>query len=133
VPYNLFRLFLVHKISIYAYIYMKIGKRNGKRKKKRNFPANSVGGDFVLARARARPRGRRPSLARQRGTARGRRRGCGPMCQREGEADGVGWSDGGGGEPAGVGKNRTPTRFHGGSPSWFRFQVAGEVAKHGWG
>jgi hypothetical protein len=30
VPYNLFRLFLVHKISIYAF-YMKIGKEKGKK------------------------------------------------------------------------------------------------------
>jgi hypothetical protein len=29
--------------------YMKIGKRNGKRKKKRDFPANWAGGDFGLA------------------------------------------------------------------------------------
>jgi hypothetical protein len=34
VPYNLFKLFLVHKISIYKYIYMKIGKRNEKGKRK---------------------------------------------------------------------------------------------------
>jgi hypothetical protein len=46
VPYNLFRLFLVHKISIYVYIYMKIGKRNGKRKKKRNSLLTGPGGRF---------------------------------------------------------------------------------------
>jgi hypothetical protein len=43
VPYNLFGLFLVHKISIYAYVYEN-KKRNGKRKKKRVFPANWAGG-----------------------------------------------------------------------------------------
>jgi hypothetical protein len=41
--------------------------------------------------------------------------------------------DDGGGEPVGVGKNRPPMRFCGGSPSWFRFRVVGEVVKHGWG
>jgi hypothetical protein len=30
----------------YMHKYMKIGKRNGKRKKKRDFPANWAGGDF---------------------------------------------------------------------------------------
>jgi hypothetical protein len=39
VPYNLFRLFLVHKISIYAYVYEN-RKKKWKRKKKRNFHAN---------------------------------------------------------------------------------------------
>jgi hypothetical protein len=33
VPYNLCRLFLVHKISTYVYIY-KYGKRKRKKKKK---------------------------------------------------------------------------------------------------
>jgi hypothetical protein len=54
VPYNLFRLFLVHKMSIYAYVYE--NRKNGKRKKKRNFPANWVGGNFGPAGARERAR-----------------------------------------------------------------------------
>jgi hypothetical protein len=60
VPYNLFKLFLVHKISayiyIYIYIYMKMGKRNGKRKKKRNSQLAGPGGDFGTA-ERGRTRG----------------------------------------------------------------------------
>jgi hypothetical protein len=53
VPYNLFRLFLVHKISIYEYIYMKIGKRNGKRKKKRNSQLTGPGGFWPSERRQA--------------------------------------------------------------------------------
>jgi hypothetical protein len=34
---------------------------------------------------------------------------------------------------AGVGKNRSQTRFRGGSPLWFQFRVVEEVAKHMWG
>jgi hypothetical protein len=58
VPYNLFRLFLVHKMSIYAYVYgnRKIEMEKGKGKKKRNFPANWAGGNFGPARGRAGPR-----------------------------------------------------------------------------
>jgi hypothetical protein len=43
VPYNLFGLFLVHKISAYKYIY-EMGKRNGKRKRKREFQLAGPGG-----------------------------------------------------------------------------------------
>jgi hypothetical protein len=53
----------------YMHTYMKLGKRNGKRKKEKGFPCNWVGGDFGPAGARARARAaRRPSLARQWGT-----------------------------------------------------------------
>jgi hypothetical protein len=44
VPYNLFKLFLVHKISVYKYIYVKMGKRIGKRKKKKNSQLAGRGG-----------------------------------------------------------------------------------------
>jgi hypothetical protein len=62
VPYNLFRLFLVHKISASKYIYEN-GKRNGKRKRRKDFQlAGPGGGDFGPARReRARSRaGKRP-------------------------------------------------------------------------
>jgi hypothetical protein len=36
VPYNLFRLFLVHKISIYAFLYENRKRKRGKEKGKRN-------------------------------------------------------------------------------------------------
>jgi hypothetical protein len=67
---NLFRLFLVHKIS-YMHLYMKIGKRNGKKKRKRDFPANWARGDFGPAEARARAAARvsGPAGPRKRGTA----------------------------------------------------------------
>jgi hypothetical protein len=51
VSYNLFRLFLVHKIP--TYVYIKIGK--GKKEKEKDFLASRAGGDFGPAeRGRAR-------------------------------------------------------------------------------
>jgi hypothetical protein len=52
---------------------------------------------------------------------------AGPRVRERGRADGVGRSNGGAGEPAGVRKTRPPMRFRGGSPPWFRFRVVGEV------
>jgi hypothetical protein len=126
VPYNLSRLFLVHKISAYKYIYMKMGKRNGKRKRKRNFQLAGPGGisaHQARARARACLRPSWPSCAgRRRGTAPWR----GPARQREGGADGVNDTEEGGLDrgPAG-GESR------GGSPPWVRFFGGEAVAKHG--
>ena len=117
----------------YMHKYMKIGKRNGKRKKKRNFPANWAGGDFGPAGAWAHARtGRRPSLARQRGMAWGRHRGRGTHARGRGRLKVSGSWTGEGGNPAGVRKNRPLTRFRGGSPPWSRFWVIREVVKHGW-
>jgi hypothetical protein len=45
VPYNLFRLFLVHKILASKYIYEN-GKKKREKKKKKGFPASWAGGDF---------------------------------------------------------------------------------------
>jgi hypothetical protein len=66
VPNNLFKLFLVHKISVNEYIYMKIGKRNGKRKKKRDSQLAGPGGDFGPA-----ERGQAAHQARQWGDGTG--------------------------------------------------------------
>jgi hypothetical protein len=56
VPYNLFRLFLVHKISIYVYIY--INRKRKEEKRKGISSASWVKGDFGPAEcARARPGG----------------------------------------------------------------------------
>jgi hypothetical protein len=56
-------------------IYMKIGKRNGKRKKKRNSELIGLGGFWPSERERARARvGRRPTRP-----ASGERRGDGAM------------------------------------------------------
>jgi hypothetical protein len=67
------------------HLYMKIGKRNGKKKRKRDFPAKWAGGDFGPAKvhARAATRGSGPADPQKRGTTRGRHCGRGPMCQRE--------------------------------------------------
>jgi hypothetical protein len=47
VPYNLFRLFLVHKISAYKYTYIyENGEKKWEKKKKKEFPASWAGGDF---------------------------------------------------------------------------------------
>jgi hypothetical protein len=109
----------------YMHKYVKIGK--GKRKE---FPLlGGLGGIRPSECARGRA-GRRPTWPASGGTARGRRRGRGPMCHREGEADGVGWSDGEGGEPVGA---RLPVRPHDGSLSGSRFCDDEVVARHGRG
>jgi hypothetical protein len=70
VPYSLFKLFLVHKISAYNYIY-----ENGKKKKRREFLLAGPGGDFGPP---GRERGRRPSRPISEGDGGGRRHGAGP-------------------------------------------------------
>jgi hypothetical protein len=70
-------------------IYMKIGKRNEKRKKKRNSELTGLG-DFGPVSAGA---GRRPTEEQ---SSMGRHRGCGPMRQREEGGNGVERARGGG-------------------------------------
>jgi hypothetical protein len=70
VPYNLFRLFLVHKILASKYI-CENGKKKREKKKRRNFPTSWAGGgdfgpDGASARRRARFRPTWPSRAGQR-------------------------------------------------------------------
>jgi hypothetical protein len=83
-----------------------MGKRKGKRKRKRN--SQLVGpGEISAHQARARLRPSWPSCAGQRrGTAPWR----GPACQREGGADGVDGTEEGGARP-GSGRRRVPRRF----------------------
>jgi hypothetical protein len=70
-PYNLFRLFLVHKISIYAFIYEN-RKRKKKKEKRKGFSVSwAPVGNSVEPKARAHPRGRSAQLGPLRGTARG--------------------------------------------------------------
>jgi hypothetical protein len=57
VPYNLFKLFLVHKILAYNYICGN-GKNKWEKKKERDFLLAGPGGVFGPA---ERERGRRPS------------------------------------------------------------------------
>jgi hypothetical protein len=47
VPYNLFKLFLVHKISAYKYM-CENGKKKWEKEKEKEFQVNRVGGDFGL-------------------------------------------------------------------------------------
>jgi hypothetical protein len=73
--------------------YMKIGKRNGKRKKKRVFPSSWAKGDFGPAeRGRACVRaGRWPSQPTEGRNGAGERRGHGPTCHsEEGEGNDIG-------------------------------------------
>jgi hypothetical protein len=109
VPYNLFRLFLVHKILASKYI-CENRKKKREKKKRRDFPASWAGGGFRSSwrkRARARFRPTWPSRAgRRRGTALRR----GPARQRGG-ADGVNDMEGGAGARPGSGRRRAPRRF----------------------
>jgi hypothetical protein len=133
-PINYLEYFWCIKYK-YINIYMKIGKEKGEKEKDKEFLVGWARGGGILAQeGRARMAARAGAqLGPPVGTTWERRRGRGPTCQREGEANNVGWPDGGGGELARVRKIRPPTRFRSGSPPWFRFQVVGEVAKHGWG
>jgi hypothetical protein len=67
VPYNLFKQFLVHKISVYKYIYEN-RKKKWKKEKEKEFSASWAGGDFGPESAGA---GRRPT--EERSDAGGRR------------------------------------------------------------
>jgi hypothetical protein len=104
-----------------------MGKRNGKRKKEKEFQVNRAGGDFGLVgrgRAVSRPNG--PSRPTRSGGRRGGRRGRGPTRQRSRGETTLGGRrravrDGGelvAGEP------------DGGSSLVVRFWVDGVVAKH---
>jgi hypothetical protein len=98
VPYNLFRLFLVHKISIYEYIYEN-RKKKWKREKEKEFPANWAGGDFgpASAGARARARAGGPAGPRRSGAARADAVGAGPcVSERRGVTAWSGRRRGGG-------------------------------------
>jgi hypothetical protein len=53
VPYNLFRLFLVHKILASKYI-CENGKKKREKKKKKEFPASRSGGFWPTRRESAR-------------------------------------------------------------------------------
>jgi hypothetical protein len=123
VPYNLFRLFLVHKISAYKYIYEN-GEKKWKKKKRKDFPASLAGGEFrPTRRERAHAGVLAAQLAQLCGATTSWR---GPARQREGGADGVDGTEEGGLDrgPAG-GESRD------GSPPWVRFFGGEAVAKHG--
>jgi hypothetical protein len=104
-------------------IYMKIGKRNGKREKKRNSKLTGPGGILTQrARASARPRGQ---AARQRRNGAGMAPWARAHVPEGGEADGV---------RRGVNRSgSTAGEVCGGSLPGSRFCDGGVVAKHGRG
>jgi hypothetical protein len=115
----------------YIYIYIYINrKRKRKKGKEKGFPQLIGSGGIRPSQARTRGRaGRRPTWPASGGTARGRRRGRGPMCQREGEADGARRGVTGGR----TGRSPTTGEVRGGSPPGSRFYDDGVVARHGRG
>ena len=117
----------------YIYIYIKIGKEKEKEKEK-GFPhlAGPEGIRPSRARARAGARAGGPLGLLAGGTTRGRRRGRGPTCQREGEADGTG-GDGGSRRGGQTGRSSTAGEARDGSPPGSRFCDDGVVARHGRG
>jgi hypothetical protein len=98
VPYNLFKLFLVHKISVYKYIYEN-GKKKWKKEKGKEFSASWAGGDFSPA---SEGTGRMPSQPMEERSGASGRHGRGPTCQREEGGNGVERATEGGGEPVGL-------------------------------
>jgi hypothetical protein len=124
-PYNLFKLFLVHKISVYKYIYEN-GKRKWKKKKEKGFSASWAGGNFGPASAGAGRRPSRPTVER-RGV--GGRHGRGPTRQREEGGNDVERAKEGGPNRSGS----TAGEVRGGSPPGARFCDGGVVARHGRG
>jgi hypothetical protein len=98
VPYNLFKLFSVHKISIYKYIYEN-RKKKWEKEKEREFSASWAGG-ILAQQARARAGG--PADPRRSGATRADAVGASP---RVSERRGVtAWSgrQGGAVEPVGL-------------------------------
>jgi hypothetical protein len=111
VPYNLFKLFLVHKLSVNEYTYIHENrKKNGKRKKKRDSHLAGPVGDFGPA-ERGRARGQVAHQARQWGNGAGTASWVWAHVPEEGGL--TTWSGDGGGEPPGA---RPPVKPHGGSP-----------------
>jgi hypothetical protein len=126
VPYNLFKLFLVHKISAYKYI-CENGKKKWKKEKEKEFQVNRAGGDFgLVSRGRVASRPNGPSRPTRSGGRHGGRRGRGPTRQRgrgETVSGGRRRAVRGGGEPI-------AGEPDGGSSPVVRFWVDGVVAKH---
>jgi hypothetical protein len=105
VPYNLFKLFLVHKISAYKFIYEN-GKMKWEKEKEKEFQVNRARGILAWSGAGARRRGQM-GLDGPRGARDGATDvvGAGPRA-REGE--GRRRQGGGGGERSAAGENRSP-------------------------
>jgi hypothetical protein len=104
VPYNLFKLFLGHKISAYKFIYEN-GKKKWEKEKENEFQVNRTRGILARSGAGARRRGQM-GLDGPRGAGDDAADvvGAGPRA-REGEGR---RRHGGGGERSAAGENRSP-------------------------
>jgi hypothetical protein len=74
------------------YIYMKIGKRNGKKEKGKEFPANWAEEEILAQRARVRAWAGGPAGSRRSGTAQAGVVGVGPRASERGGKGVRGWS-----------------------------------------
>jgi hypothetical protein len=122
VSYETFGLFFVHIMSTYIHIHMKIGKEKGEKEKDKGFSVSWARGGFrpsagAVARWRGRAGPRGGEMARADAVS------VSPRVRERGKTNDV---RGRGANRLGS-ENRPSTRFHGGSPAWFRFWVVGEV------
>jgi hypothetical protein len=118
VPYNLFKLFLVHKISTYNYIC-----ENGKRKKEKEFQVNRAGGGGISAWSGARGRGQLgPDGPRGAGDGTADAVGVGPRSRERGRLTALNGDRG-----AGAGRGSVA-----GEIPW-RFSTVGPVLRRGSG
>jgi hypothetical protein len=117
VPYNLFRLFLVHKILASKYI-CENGKKKRKKKKEKGFPASWAGGGFRPSRReRARAGALSAQLAQLRGaTARDGAVARGPHARERGWLTALTATEGGEGARPGSGRRRAPRQFSAAGP-----------------
>jgi hypothetical protein len=108
-------------------IYMKMGKRNGEKKKKREFLLAGPRGDFGPP---GRERGRRPTRPIREGDGGGRCCGASPHVSEGREVNGAKQQRRGGERSTGA---RPPVKSRGGSPPWVWFYGGGAMARHGRG
>jgi hypothetical protein len=99
VPYNLFRLFLVHKVLASKYI-CENGKKKWERKKRKDFPASRTEGGGISA-----------HLAQPRGATAGNGAVAWARTPERGRVDGVNGTEGGEGARPRFGRRRAPRRF----------------------
>jgi hypothetical protein len=114
VPYNLFKLFLVHKILAYHFI-CENGKKKGEKKKEKDFLPCWVGGISAHPGVSARGRDRRPSWPSSEGDGGGTAPWHGAHTSaRGGGLNGAGCNEGRGRST----RVRPPVESRCGSPPW---------------
>jgi hypothetical protein len=117
VPYNLFRLFLVHKILASKYI-CENGKKKRENKKEKGFPASWAGGDFGPLDASARGGALAAQLAQLRGATSGDGAVArGPHARERGWMTALTATEGGEGARPGSSRRRAPRRFSAAGPA----------------